>query len=111
MGLLGLARMEEEGSSARKLLLDVYKRGGPTARMDVLLAFTELGEVPVIASESLSASEPKTVATAARLIRTHGSDDLQRRMMNFFKRSPLWELFRNSGIDDHNILKYSEAAE
>ncbi len=111
MGLLGMARMEEEGSSARKLLLDIHRRGGPTARMDVLLAFTELGEVPAIALESLAASEPKIVATAARLIRVHGSDDQQRRMMTFFKRSPLWELFRSSGIDDHNILKFSEVAE
>jgi hypothetical protein len=119
MGLLGMARLEadetpeEEGdvASARMRLLEIHKKGGPTARMDVLLAFTELREVPTIAFDGLAASEPKHVATAARLIRSYGSIEQQRRMMNLFKRSPLWELFRNSGIDDHNILKYSEGDE
>lgn len=115
MGLLGMARLEREGNtgregdvaSAQNQLLELHQKGGPTARMDVLLAFTELGEVPVVAFDDLSSTEPKLVATAARLIRTYGSAEQQQRMVKFFKRSPLWELFRNSGIDDHNILKYS----
>jgi hypothetical protein len=103
MGLLGMARLGD--ADARKELLELHRKGGPTERMDVLLAFIDLGEVPEEAFGDLSATEPKLVATAATLIARHGDDAGKDRMRRFFGMSPLWREFLDSGIDDHNILR------
>jgi hypothetical protein len=103
MGLLGAAKLNDR--EARKELLELHRKGGPTERMDVLLAFLDLGEVPDVAFGDLSATEPKLVATAATLIATHGDQEGRERMRRFFRESPLWREFLDSGIDDHNILR------
>lgn len=102
MGLLGAARLGEQ--SAREELLALHKKGSPAERMDVLLAFLDLREVPEVAFADLGALEPKLVATAAQLIARHGDDAARQRMRKLFRASPLWREFVDSGIDDHNIL-------
>ncbi len=103
MGLLGLVKLGD--ADARKELLALHARGGPAERMDVLLAFLDLGEVPEAAFGDLKSSEPKLVATAARLIAAHGDTAAKERMRRLFRQAPLWREFRDSGIDDHNILR------
>jgi len=103
MALLGMVKLGE--ADARKELLALHARGGPAERMDVLLAFLDVGEVPEFAFDDLHAAEPKLVATAARLIATHGGAAACERMRKVFKQAPLWREFRESGIDDHNILR------
>jgi hypothetical protein len=103
MGLLGSARLGD--AEARKELLDMHHKGGPTERMDVLLAFLDLREAPEEAYGDLSSTEPKLIATAATLIARHGDEAGRERMRRFFQTSPLWREFQDSGIDDHNILR------
>jgi hypothetical protein len=103
MALLGLARLSDD--PARQELLALHHKGGPAEKMDVLLAFLDLGEVPACTFEDLKALEPRLVATAATLIARHGSEADRLRMRRFFEGSPLWREFLDSGIDDHNILK------
>lgn len=103
MGLLGLVKLQD--TAARKELVELHRQGGPAERMDVLLAFLDLGEVPDFAFGDLAATEPKLVATAATLIATHGDAAAKERMRRFFAESPLWREFIDSGIDDHNILR------
>jgi hypothetical protein len=103
VALVSLARLQDQ--PARDELLELHRRGGPTERMDVLLAFMSLREVPNFAFEDLGSTEPKLVATAARLINEHGDADSRDRLKKFFARSPLWREFRDSGIDDHNLLE------
>ena len=59
VGLLGLAKLSD--ADARKELLALHARGGPADRMDVLLAFLDLGEVPEVAFTDLLSAEPKLV--------------------------------------------------
>jgi hypothetical protein len=101
--LLGLARLED--ATARRDLLEIHRRGGPMERMNVLLAFRELGEAPEIAFGDLRAAEPKLVATAAHLIAQHGDAEAKRRLRDFFDKAPLWKEFLDSGIDDSRILR------
>jgi hypothetical protein len=101
--LLGLARLGD--GAARPELLELHRRGGPLERMNVLLAFRDLGECPDIAFEDLGAAEPKLVATAAHLIARHGSAEARSRMRDFFEKAPLWKEFLDSGIDDSRILR------
>jgi hypothetical protein len=103
VGLLGLARLGDTG--ARAELLALHHKGGPAERMDVLLAFLDLGEVPAEAFEDLESTEPRLVATAAHLIATRGGAPDRARLKKFFAASPLWRSFRDSGIDDYNILR------
>jgi hypothetical protein len=103
LGLLGQAKLGD--AAARRDLLALHANGGPAERMDVLLAFLDLGEVPEIAFHDLKSPEPKLVATAARLIADHGDAAARARMKAIFRQSPLWREFRDSGIDDHNILR------
>jgi hypothetical protein len=103
MALLGLARLGDQ--DARADLLALHAKGGPAERMDVLLAFVDLAEVPEAAFEDLRSTEPRLVATAAHLIATHGDREAKVRMKKFFEASPLWQAFRDSGIDDYNILR------
>jgi len=103
MGLLGLVKLGD--AEARKELLALHAQGGPAERMDVLLAFHDLGTVPDFAFKDLAAGEPKLVATAARLIATHGSAADKDLMRTLFQQAPLWRAFQESGIDDHNILR------
>lgn len=102
MALLGLARLHQK--EARADLLRLHAKGGPAERMDVLLAFFDLAEVPEAAFEDLQSTEPRLVATAAHLIAKHGDRAAKDRMKKFFEASPLWQAFRDSGIDDYNIL-------
>jgi len=106
MGLLGLAKLTDD--TARQELLALHRKGGLAEKMDVLLAFLDLGEVPEVAFEDLQTLEPKLVATAATLIARHGDEVGRQRMRRFFADSPLWREFLDSGIDDHNILKIAE---
>jgi hypothetical protein len=101
--LLGLVRLGD--SAAREELLETHRRGGPMERMNVLLAFRELGEAPEIAFGDLGAAEPKLVATAAHLIAQHGSPEARAKLRAFFDQAPLWKEFLGSGIDDSRILK------
>jgi hypothetical protein len=103
VALVSLARLQDR--PAREELFDLHRRGGPTERMDVLLAFMSLREVPDFIFEDLRSTEPKLVATAARLIVEHGDAASRERLKKFFARSPLWQEFRDSGIDDHNLLE------
>jgi hypothetical protein len=100
---LALARLGDR--PARDELVELHRRSGPVERMDVLLAFDELGEAPPWAWEDLDSTEPKLVATAARLIAAHGTADDRRQLEQHFRRTPLWLEFRVSGLDDHNILE------
>lgn len=102
VALLGLARLKDE--AAEQELLALHASGGPTERMDVLLAYLELGRVPDEAFEDLSADEPKLVATAARLIADYGTAEQKEKMQAKFRHEPLWQVFRSSGADDHKIL-------
>jgi hypothetical protein len=101
--LLGLARLGD--ATARGDLLEIHRRGGPMERMNVLLAFRELGEAPEFAFDDLRAAEPKLVATAAHVIAQHGDAEAKRRLREFFDRAPLWKEFVDSGIDDSRILR------
>ena len=103
VALTGLAALRDK--AAREELLALYKNGGPTEKMDVLLAFFELEDVPLPAFDDLSADEPKLVATAASLVKQHGTPDERKQMHEFFASSPFWRQFEHSGIDDHNILR------
>jgi hypothetical protein len=103
VGLLGMARLGDK--DARAELRALHQKGGPAERMDVLLAFLDLGEVPTAAFEDLESTEPRLVATAAHLIATHGDAQALVRLKKFFAASPLWHAFRDSGIDDYNILR------
>lgn len=103
VALLGLATLGDP--EARKELQELHRLGGPTERMDVLLAYLDLGEVPEFAFADLSAAEPKLVATAATLIAQHGDEAAKKRMRQFFQASPLWSEFLDSGMDDHQILR------
>lgn len=87
MGLLGMVKLGD--AAARKELVALHARGGPAERMDVLLAFLDLGEVPEFAFDDLRAAEPKLVATAARLIAGHGDAAARERMRKLFRQSPL----------------------
>lgn len=109
VALLGLARLGR--GEARQELIDLHEQGGPTERMDALLAFLELGEVPELALDDLASTEPKLVATAARLIRTHGDEPARSRLHRFIAGAPLWREFADSGLDDHNILEWAGAVE
>lgn len=102
VALLALARLEDR--SARDELFDLHRHGGPVERMDVLLAFLDLGEIPAFAFQDLAATEPKLVATAAELIAAHGDPFARERLQQFFRRTPLWLEFKDSGLDDHNLL-------
>jgi hypothetical protein len=102
VALLALARLKDD--PAREELLTIHEAGGPTEKMDVLLAFMELGQVPDGAMTDLRAEEPKLIATAARLIHEHGTPAQQEQMQQQFRAAPLWLEFRNSGADDHLIL-------
>jgi hypothetical protein len=103
VGLLGLARLGI--AEARTELLTLHHKGSPAERMDVLLAFTELAEVPDIAFDDLASTEPRLVAAAVHLIAMHGDTRAKTRMKKFFTASSLWGAFRESGIDDYNILR------
>src|SRR5262249_38819420 len=95
MGLLGMAKLGEK--SARPDLLELHRKGSPAEKMDVLLAFLDLGEAPDVASDDLDSIEPRLVATAARLIAAHGSAAAKGRLRKRFAASPLWREFRGSG--------------
>jgi hypothetical protein len=103
MALLGMVKLGD--AAARKELLDLHARGGPAERMDVLLAFLDLGEVPDLAFDDLKSPEPKLVATAATLIAQRGDAAAKERMRKVFRQAPLWREFHDSGIDDHSILR------
>jgi hypothetical protein len=103
VGLLGMARLGDR--DARAELLALHRKGGPGERMDVLLAFLDLGEVPAEVFEDLESTEPRLVATAAHLVATKGDSGARARLKKFFAASPLWRTFRDSGIDDYNILR------
>jgi hypothetical protein len=103
VALLGLARLGD--AAARKELREIHEQGGPVERMDVLLAFVDLGEAPAFAFEDLSSIEPRLVATAAHAIARHGDPAARQRLKSFFDESPLWAEFAGSGIDDYNILR------
>jgi len=105
MGLLGLARLGER--SARAELDELHRHGGTVERMNVLLAWRELAEVPGYAFEDLAAAEPKLVATAAQLLRRHGTPEQVARLEAWFAGRPAWRLFEGSGIDDHLIPYYA----
>jgi hypothetical protein len=103
MGLLGMARLGDK--TARTELLDLHKKGSPAEKMDVLLAFLDLGEAPEVAFGDLESIEPRLVATAAQVIAAHGDAAAKERLRLRFATSPLWSEFRGSGVDDYNILR------
>jgi hypothetical protein len=56
----------------------------------------------------LDSVEPRLVATAAQLIATHGDAAAKERLKKRFASSPIWQQFRQSGIDDYHILRIAE---
>jgi hypothetical protein len=106
MGLLGMAKLGD--NKAKEELLALHGKGSPAEKMDVLLAFLDLGEVPEAAWGDLDSIEPRLVATAAQLIASHGGGVARERLKKHFASSPLWQQFRGSGIDDYNILRIAE---
>jgi hypothetical protein len=109
VALVGLARLGD--AAARDELESLHRRGGPTEKMDVLLAFLSLGECPQWALDDLHATEPKLLATAARLIVAHGSAEQRRRLVEHCGRDTAFGAFADSGIDDHNLLRWVREAE
>ncbi|MFM8707099.1 MAG: hypothetical protein ACKOHK_03155, partial [Planctomycetia bacterium] len=105
---VGLARLDD--AAARAELESLHDRGGPTEKMDVLLAYASLGECPAWAEEDLLASEPKLLATAARLIARHGSAEQRRRLVAHCGEGTAFEVFDGSGIDDHQLSKFVQEA-
>lgn len=108
VALVGLARLQNAG--AAKELASLHERGGPTERMDVLLAWHSLRECPDQALADLRSSEPKLLATAVRLIVDYGTRQQRAEMLLLVDQRPLWQAFRESGIDDHNLLEMIEEA-
>jgi hypothetical protein len=78
--------------------------------MDVLLACLSLGECPQWAMDDLEATEPKLLATAARLIVAHGSPEQRRRLVEHCGPATAFQGFADSGIDDHNLLRFVREA-
>lgn len=109
VALVGLAGLGD--AAAREELESLHRRGGPTEKMDVLLAYLSLGECPAWAVEDLDATEPKLLATAARLIVAHGSAEQRRRLVEHCGRDTAFGAFADSGIDDHNLLRWVREAE
>jgi len=107
VALLGLAQLET--GAAREELFELHERGSETERMDVLLCCQELGAVPQFAFDDLKSAEPKLVATAVELIRTHGNPPQRAWLIEHFRARPLWQQFRDSGLDDHGILRRLDA--
>ena len=107
--LVGLVRLGD--AAAREELESLHRRGGPTEKMDVLLAFLSLGECPSWAVEDLRATEPKLLATATRLIVAHGSAEQRRRLVEHCGPATAFQAFADSGIDDHNLLRWVREAE
>ncbi len=106
MGQLGLAKLGDR--KAKEALLALHEKGSPAEKMDVLLAFLDLGEVPPAAFADLESIEPRLVATAAQLIRTHGDTAAREKLRKTILGRPLWNEFRTSGVDDWNILRIVE---
>jgi hypothetical protein len=109
VALVGLAGLGD--AAARQELESLHRRGGPTEKMDVLLACLSLEECPAWAVEDLDATEPKLLATAARLIVAHGSAAQRRRLVEHCGHSTEFQAFADSGIDDHNLLRWVREAE
>ena len=109
VALVGLARLGD--AAARDELESLHRRGGPTEKMDALLAFLSLGECPQWALDDLHATEPKLLATAARLIVAHGSAEQRRRLVEHCGPATAFQAFADSGIDDHNLLRWVREAE
>jgi hypothetical protein len=108
VALVGLARLGDP--AARTELESLHRRGGPTEKMDVLLACSSLGECPQWAMHDLEATEPKLLATAARLIVAHGSPEQRRRLVEHCGPATAFQTFADSGIDDHNLLRFVREA-
>jgi len=108
VALVGLARLDD--ASARTELESLHRRGGPTEKMDVLLACLSLGECPPWVTDDLEATEPKLLATAARLIVAHGSPEQRRRLGEHCGAATAFQAFADSGIDDHNLLRWVREA-
>jgi hypothetical protein len=109
VALVGLARLGDAAASDE--LESLHQRGGPTEKMDVLLACLSLGECPQWALDDLRATEPKLLATAARLIVAHGSAEQRRRLVEHCGPATAFQAFADSGIDDHNLLRWVREAE
>jgi hypothetical protein len=108
VAVVGLARLGD--AAARTELESLHRRGGPTEKMDVLLACLSLGECPQWAMDDLEATEPKLLATAARLIVAHGSPEQRRRLVEHCGPATAFRAFADSGIDDHNLLRWVREA-
>ncbi len=102
VALLGLARLGDE--PARDELKQLHDQGGPAEKMDALLAMRSLDEAPAWAWDDLASTEPKLLATAVRLIAEFGTPADRAKLKEHFRGNPLWQEFRDSGIDDQNIL-------
>ena len=105
VALLGLALLGDDKAMAT--LHEMHARGGPHQRMDVLLAFHELGVVPDAAFQDLDSPELKLAATAARLIHVHGDTAQQQRLHEHFDAKPIWRQFAPAGVPDWNLLHYA----
>ncbi len=106
MALLGLAKLDH--AEALRELVELHETSGPAQRMDVLLAFLDMGRMHEMAFEDLDSREAKLVATAATLIRTCGSEAHRRRLRERFAGAPLWKQMDETNIDDHRIPEIVE---
>lgn len=103
LALMGLTMQGD--ATADSELLAIHHAGGAAERMDVLLAYGEIGRAPDAAFEDLRAGEMKVVATAVNLLREHGTPAQRQRMQAWLTAAPLWSQFAAAGIDDHRIFQ------
>lgn len=103
VALLGLARLDD--APARDELMRMHRDGGPTERMDAMLALLDLGRSLPGAVDDLASREPKLAATAATLIARQGTPQQRAAMHEHFRRTPLFLAFDGTGLDDHNLLE------
>jgi hypothetical protein len=101
---LGLARLGKADALAE--LSRIHKEGTVPQRLEVLLAYRDIGTCTEFAFTDLAGNQPKLVATAAALIREHG-DKIQRKRLAAFLSGPYWWTFSHSYLDEHGIVSHA----
>lgn len=105
MCFMGMARMGDE--KAYDQLTSIHKRGSALERMDILLAYMDLGKCPEFAFEDLENTQPKLAATAAVLIRECGSTEQKNRLKDL-QSGYFWQEFPHTKLDEYNIIEHDE---
>jgi hypothetical protein len=100
----GLAGLDAAG--ALDELARSHASGTARQRMEALLAYQGIGLCPEFAFEDLKSDVPKLVATAAALIREHGTAT-QRKRLAVIQARRYWYHFSHSGLDQHGIVSHA----